>query len=217
MAIKDFMTAEVISVSPETKISRASEVMKEHDIHRVPVMDGNKLVGLITEGTIQEASPSKATSLSVYEMNYLLNKTTVADVMIKDVLTISPDALLEDGIYLMRSKNVGVLPVLDGEKLVGIITDKDIFDAFLKITGYGKEGVRASLEITEDHPGVLADITRILAEKSLNILTIVVAPAKLKTVIEIQLLSTDEETVKEILTSAGYKVTSVVKTDGKDI
>ncbi|MCB6520538.1 CBS domain-containing protein, partial [Parabacteroides distasonis] len=73
---------------------------KKYDIHRLPVIDNDKLVGLITEGTIQEALPSKATSLSVHEVNYLLNKTVVADVMIKDVKTVAPDAELEDGIYL---------------------------------------------------------------------------------------------------------------------
>ncbi len=136
MSVSDFMTKTVVTVDSQTTIFDAVDLMKQHDIHRLPVVDDGKLVGLITEGTIAEATPSKATSLSVYEMNYLLNKTTVADIMLKKVTTIEPDALLEDAISVMRSENVGVLPVMDDDALVGIITNNDIFDAFLKITGY---------------------------------------------------------------------------------
>ena len=92
MSVKDFMTKDLVTVTPKTKIFDAVDLMKKYDIHRLPVIDNDKLVGLITEGTIQEALPSKATSLSVHEVNYLLNKTVVADVMIKDVKNKAPDA-----------------------------------------------------------------------------------------------------------------------------
>ncbi|MBN2902075.1 MAG: CBS domain-containing protein, partial [Enterococcus sp.] len=105
MSVSDFMTKTVVTVDSQTPIFDAVDLMKQHDIHRLPVVDDGKLVGLITEGTIAEATPSKATSLSVYEMNYLLNKTTVADIMLKKVTTIEPDALLEDAISVMRSEN----------------------------------------------------------------------------------------------------------------
>ena len=88
MSVRDFMTKNVITVHSAMPIFDAIDLMKKHDIHRLPVVDQQRLVGLITEGTIAEAMPSKATSLSVYEMNYLLNKTTVADIMLKKVTTI---------------------------------------------------------------------------------------------------------------------------------
>ena len=82
MLVKDYMTKNLITADKSLKIFDAVELMKQHDIHRLPVVENKRLVGLITEGTIQEAMPSKATSLSVYEANYLLNKTVVEDVMI---------------------------------------------------------------------------------------------------------------------------------------
>ena len=130
MSVSDFMTKNVVVVAPETPIFDAIDLMKQHDIHRLPVLQNDKLVGLITEGIIQEAMPSKATSLSVYEANYLLNKTTVGDIMEKNVLTIDPDALLEDAIYKMRENKIAVLPVVEQETVTGIITNNDIFAAF---------------------------------------------------------------------------------------
>jgi acetoin utilization protein AcuB len=215
MAIKDFMTTDVITVTPDTKISQASVVMEKYDVHRLPVMEGEKLVGLITEGTIQEASPSKATSLSVYEMNYLLNKTTVKDVMIKNVLTTTPDAVLEDGIYLMRTNNIGVLPVIDNDKLVGIITDKDIFDAFLKISGYGEDGARITILVKKNETGDLAFITKQLADKGIDITTLIVDPTRSgETIVELQ-VKTDATTAKAAFEGTPVTVLNVVDTTGK--
>ena len=142
MTVRDFMTEKLVTVTPQTPIFDAIDLMKKHDIHRLPVMENQKLVGLITQGVIQESMPSKATSLSVFELNYLINKTKVGDVMLTDVTTIEADALLEDAIKVMRTKSIGVLPVMEKNQLVGIITNNDIFDAFLKISGYENGGVR---------------------------------------------------------------------------
>lgn len=213
MSVQDFMTKNVIAVKPETPIFDAVDLMKKNDIHRLPVLKHEKLVGLITEGIIAEAMPSKATSLRVYEANYLLNKTTVGDVMEKKVLTIAPDDLLEDAIYKMRQHNVGVLPVLAGEKLVGMITNNDIFDAFLKITGYNEGGARITLQITEDHQGILAKITQLLADHEISILTVVVNRMELATIIEIQVSSRNTEMLRQLLTAEGFVVKAVVATN----
>lgn len=206
MSVKDFMTEKLVTVTPNTKIFDAVDLMKKYDIHRLPVINNDQLVGLITEGTIQEALPSKATSLSVHEVNYLLNKTVVSDVMIKDVKTITPDAELEDGIYLMRQNKINVLPVLDGNKLVGIITNNDIFDAFLKLTGYYEGGTRVQLKILEDKKGVLARVTKILADHDFSILTVIVDHQTNATIVEIQLASKETEEIKQLLTDNGYEV-----------
>ena len=212
MSVKDFMTESLVTVATSTKIFDAVDLMKKHDIHRLPVLDNGRLAGLITEGTIQEALPSKATSLSVHEVNYLLNKTVVADVMIKDVKTIAPDAELEDAIYLMRQNKINVLPVLDGEKLVGIITNNDIFDAFLKLTGYHEGGTRVQLKILEDKKGVLARVAKILADNDFSILTIIVDHQTNATILEIQLASKEVEKIKQLLTDNGYEVIRAVVT-----
>ena len=187
MAVKDFMTRKVVYISPNTTIAHAADMMREQKLHRLPVIENDQLVGLVTEGTIAEASPSKATSLSIYEMNYLLNKTKVGDVMIRDVVTISQFASLEDATYLMLKNKIGILPVVDNEQLYGVITDRDIFKAFLEVSGYGEEGVRLRF-VTENKVGVLEQIIRLLVEENLNISKTVNIPRKDgKVVIEVQL------------------------------
>ena len=187
MAVKDFMTRKVVYISPNTTIAHAADMMREQELHRLPVIENDQLVGLVTEGTIAEASPSKATSLSIYEMNYLLNKTKVGDVMIRDVVTISQFASLEDATYLMLKNKIGILPVVDNEQLYGVITDRDIFKAFLEVSGYGEEGVRLRF-VTENKVGVLEQIVRLLVEENLNISNTVNIPRKDgKVVIEVQL------------------------------
>lgn len=210
MSVSDFMTQDLVVVAPETKIFDAVDIMKKNNIHRLPVLENNHLVGLITEGTIQAAMPSKATSLSVHEVNYLLNKTTVKDIMVKNVQTILPTASLEDGIYVMRKNNIAVLPVIDeADKLVGIITNNDIFDAFLKIAGYNDGGTRIQIRILEDHKGILANIAKLLAENDYSILTVIVNHKETETIIELQIESKDSEKISTILTQAGYDVIQI--------
>ena len=213
MTVRDFMTEKLVTVTPQTPIFDAIDLMKKHDIHRLPVMENQKLAGLITQGVIQESMPSKATSLSVFELNYLINKTKVGDVMLTDVTTIEADALLEDAIKVMRTKSIGVLPVMEKNQLVGIITNNDIFDAFLKISGYENGGVRVTLKITKEHHGILAVIAKELADAQMNIETIVVNRLSKGIFVEIQLATKDTEKVKAVLTSDDYELVDVVLTN----
>lgn len=216
MSVKDFMTKELVVVDPQTKIFDAVDLMKKYEIHRLPVVENNSLIGLITEGTIQAAMPSQATILSVFEINYLLNKTTVNDVMIRDVQTIAPNDLLEDAIYLMRKKNIGVLPVVDmRENLVGIITNNDIFDAFLKITGYTDGGTRIQLRIEKDQRGVLAEVCQVLSSHGYNIATVVVNRNETETIIEFQISTQEVKELKEFLEAEGYTVLEAMLTNVK--
>lgn len=216
MAVKDFMTKKVIYVSPTTKIAKAADIMKEQGIHRLPVIENDKLVGLVTAGTIEKASPSVATSLSVYEMNYLLNKTTVGEVMIREVLTISKYASLEDAVYRMRQNNIGVLPVVDNDQISGVITDKDVFGAFLKIAGYGEAGVRIRL-LMPDVMGSLAKVADLLAEKALDVRSIVqINTENKKTAIEMQLTGTlTPEEISQAFVAAGFEVDEIHRTENK--
>src|SRR5699024_145187 len=168
------------------------------------------------EGTIQAAMPSQATSLSVFEINYLLNKTTVNDVMIRDVQTIAPNDLLEDAIYLMRKKNIGFLPVVDmRENLVGIITNNDIFDAFLIITGYTDGGTRIQLRIEKDQRGVSAEVCQVLSSHGYNITTVVVNRNETETIIEFQISTQEVKELKEFLEAEGYTVLEAMLTNVK--
>ncbi|MFC0232819.1 CBS domain-containing protein [Vagococcus entomophilus] len=214
MKVALFMTQNVLTISKKTKIVDAVNLMKEHDIHRLPVVESNKLIGLVTESSIQEASPSKATSLSVFEMNYLLNKTGAEDVMIRHVTTIQPDEPLEEAVSKMRAYNVGVLPVVSSKhEVVGIITNNDIFEAFLELTGYKQEGVRISIEIERDEEGVLANITKIFAENHVNIVQIVVYRKIEKPIIVIQLTGAKKEKIEALIQSTGYKILSTMTTE----
>ena len=202
MAVKDFMTKRVVYVSPETTVAAAADIMRDKGLRRLPVIEHDKLVGLITEGTMAEASPSKATSLSIYEMNYLLNKTKVGDIMIKNVLTVSKYASLEDAIYIMLQNKVGVLPVVDNDQISGIITDKDVFRAFLEISGYGQAG-----------------IANLIASENLNIERTIVAP-KNDTVLRVELQVEGEigiEQLKKVFVEAGFTVTEIAETEAKEL
>ncbi len=213
MNVELYMSKNVITVAKETKIFDAVELMRAHNIHRLPVVENQQLIGLLTEGTIQEASPSKATSLSVYEMNYLLNKTTVEDVMIKDVQVIAPDALLEEAIFKMRKFTIGVLPVVSADKqVVGIITNNDIFDAFLEITGYQQQGLRISIQIKKDEKGVLANLTKLFAAHDLSITQIVVYRKLEQPIVVVQLEGSKENEIRELLEQEGYNVLDFVRT-----
>ena len=218
MSVKDFMTRKVVYISPDTTIAHAADLMREKDLHRLPVIENDKLVGLVTEGTIAEASPSKATSLSIYEMNYLLNKTKVKDVMIKDVITVSAYASLEDATYLMYKNKVGILPVVDNDQLYGVITDRDIFAAFLQVSGYGEEGVRARF-IVDNKAGELEKIIRLVSDKEYNIVsTVQIATKSGKVVIEVQIEGkVDLEEVRSLFEDAGIEVDSLVPTVEKNI
>ncbi|MFS9029188.1 CBS domain-containing protein [Streptococcus cristatus] len=216
MAVKDFMTRKVVYISPDTTIAHAADIMRDQKLHRLPVIENDKLVGLVTEGTIAEASPSKATSLSIYEMNYLLNKTKVKDVMIHDVVTISQYASLEDATYLMLKNKIGILPVVDNEQVYGVITDRDIFKAFLEVSGYGEEGVRMRF-VTEDEVGVLAQIITLLVEENLNISNTVNIPRKDgKVVIEVQIDGDiDLVSLKAKFEAHNIKVEDITRTSAK--
>jgi acetoin utilization protein AcuB len=168
------MTRDVITVPPEMPILEARDVMKQHIVRRLPVMKKNKLVGLVTQGDIQEAGPSGATSLSIWELNYLLARITVEEIMTKadSLITVSPDEPIETAALLMRKHKVGGLPVLEKGKLVGIITESDIFGVLIELMGINREGTRITLEL-EDRPGALAEALQVLKAYDANVLSLV--------------------------------------------
>lgn len=126
--VKDWMTSSVISTRRNTSISSAHQIMRENNIRRLPVVEDNKLVGIITIGDVREASPSDATTLSIWELNYLWAQLTVEKIMTRNVLTVKVDTPIVDAAELMLEHKVSGLPVLDDSgALVGVITESDIF------------------------------------------------------------------------------------------
>ena len=144
-------------------------------------------------------------------MNYLLSKTKVSAVMTKNVITVSPYTLLEEAAVLMRDNRVGALPVLDNNKLVGIITETNIFDAFVDLLGFREAGTRISVEV-EDSPGILADVAGVIKGFGANITHLVVYRSSSgKSVIVIRVNTTNTDDMVNALEKQNYKVTSVMK------
>mgnify|MGYP005860338763 CR=1 FL=1 len=163
MLVGDRMSKPVITIPPEMPIIEALNLMKREHIRRAPVLQDGKLVGIVSDKDLLNASPSPATSLSVWEMNYLLSKITVKDVMTKKVLTVQEDTPIEEAARIMADNKIGGMPVMRGEKVVGIITETDLFKIFLELMGAREKGVRVSFLI-EDKPGQLAAISKAIAD-----------------------------------------------------
>lgn len=125
--VRDWMTPNPITIDPQTTLPEAHKLMKECHIRRLPVVDHDKVVGILTLGDVREASPSDASSLSIFELNYLLAKLTVEKIMTRDPIAIAPDATIREAAQLMLDHKIGGLPVVENDKLVGIITESDIF------------------------------------------------------------------------------------------
>ena len=143
MRVREFMSTNVITVSSHTSIVEARKFMVVHRVRRLPVVDKGKLVGMIGFRKISEATPSTATTLSVWEMNHLVAKMTVAELMRKNIITVTPDTTAESALAIAQENKVGALPVMDNGYLVGIVTTNDfVYRIMNPMLGLGKPGVR---------------------------------------------------------------------------
>lgn len=167
MLVGERMSHPVITIGPELPVVEALSLMRREHIRRTPVIKNGKLVGIVSDHDLLNASPSPATSLSVWEINYLLSKIMVQDVMSKKVLTVSRDTPIEEAARIMADNKIGGLPVLDGDQVVGIITETDLFKVFLELMGAREPGIRVTAYFHEE-PGVLARLTRVIAEAGGN-------------------------------------------------
>jgi len=214
MYVKRRMTANPYTITFDAPINEAIELMREKNIKKIPVVNGEKVVGMLTHKDIQTLSVPKATSLSVFELNYLLSKAKVSDAMTKEVITISPDVLLEEAVVLMRENRITSLAVMKENRLVGIITESDIFDAFIELLGFRDTGSRITVEAA-DVPSVLAVIGEIFQSFDANITHVVVyrgSDGKSDVVIRTNTINTDG--IEKKLEEQGYKVVHVIKNEG---
>jgi acetoin utilization protein AcuB len=147
--------------------------MDREQVGHLPVLDyDNSLAGIITREDMIKAAPSQATTLDVYELSYLLTKMKVQEIMTKKVITVTENEVVEEAARIMSDKGIGCLPVMRDDLLVGIITDTDLFNVFVKAFGGRHPGVRITL-ILGEHPGVLAKLGAAIAEKGGNIVSVV--------------------------------------------
>ncbi|HMN60799.1 MAG TPA: CBS domain-containing protein [Anaerolinea sp.] len=159
MLVGERMTHPVLTITPDVPVQDALVRMRKDKVRRYPVTDKRgKLVGIVTDSDLLNASPSEATTLSVWEINSLLAKITVERVMARQVITVTEDATIEEAARIMADKKVGGLPVINNDRLVGIITETDLFNVFLEMLGARTTGVRVTVEVP-DSPGKLHELT----------------------------------------------------------
>ncbi len=170
MFVGERMSHPVISVTPDTPINDALAMFKKEHIRRAPVMKNGKMVGIVSERDLLNASPSQVTTLSVWEMNYLLSKVTVDRVMTKNVRTVNYDTPIEEAARTMADLKIGGMPVIRSGKVVGIITETDLFKIFLELMGARSKAVRVTAEV-EDKPGQLAKVTKAISDAGGNFIS----------------------------------------------
>lgn len=176
MLVRDWMTRDPITVTPDTPVLDALKILGERGFRRLPVMENGKLIGITTRKNLKDAMPSKATTLSVWELNYLLAKLTVAEMMSRPVITAAENEYMEDAALRMQEHKVGGLPVLsDSGKLVGIITVSDVLRAFTEVMALREGGKRLTLDLP-DVPGSLERVAH--AVRPSNVVSVATTPAE---------------------------------------
>ena len=163
MLVEQRMSHPVIAIHPDMAIHDAQNLFKQEKIRRAPVIHKGELVGIVSDQDLMNATPSQATSLSRWEMNYLLSKLTVEEIMTKNVITIDEDTPIEQAARIMADKKIGGLPVVREGKVAGMITETDLFKVFLELMGARDMGVRVTA-LVEDQPGILDKITTAVAK-----------------------------------------------------
>ncbi len=166
------MTKNPVTISPDVSVPDAQALMRREKIHRLPILDkAGKLLGIVTSSDLIHASASSATSLDIYELNYLISKLKVETVMKKQPLTVTEELPVEEAARVMADNNISGLPVLRGDVLVGIITESDIFKLFIELFGARHVGVRLTVLMPEKK-GELADVAGAIAKAGGNIVSL---------------------------------------------
>jgi len=209
MRIKDVMTKNPVTIDSETLVLDAQRLMKENNIRRLPIVDKGKLVGIITQHDLLEASPSPATSLSIHELNYLLAKMKVKEIMKKNPVTITSDTPFEEALKIGQEKKIGSFPVVENGKLVGIATESDIVRFMTHALGLREEGSRITIE---GLGGKLSDLERIISivnQHQTIILSMVSLPRPEKKdwMIVLRLKTTAPDPIVRDFKKAGFNVT----------
>ena len=172
MLVGERMSKPVITVRPETPLPEALDLMHKEHIRRLPVVNKRgELIGIVTEADLLKASPSEATSLSIFEVTYLLGKLTLDRIMTREVTTVTEDTPLEEAARIMADHKFSGLPVMRGKALVGMITETSLFRIFLELLGARRAGIRVTVSLP-DKPGELANLTRVVQQVGGNIIAL---------------------------------------------
>lgn len=208
MIINDVMTRNPVCVAEDTSIIEAKQIMDKNDFGKLPVLNKSKrLVGIITKKDIAKVSPSDATTLDKYEINSLLSKLTVGKCMTKAVVTVSETATVEETARIMVDKEIGCVPVVKDDVVIGIVTESDLFTLFTDMFGSRYSGVRVNFAM-EDKPGQLSKCFSLFGAEGANIVSVITREAKDSTYRLVTLRVTDiaDTKVKAILEECGANI-----------
>lgn len=209
MKVKHWMTKDPITVSPDTLAVEAQKIMKENKIRRLPVVDKGKLVGMVTFRNLIEAAPSSATSLSIHELNYLIMKIKVKDLMKKNVIAVSPEDTVIDAIVRGVEKGIGGFPVVDEQgRLVGIVTETQIARAMIQLFGTDSKNEIISLENVDLQPGTFGKIVSLVEKLGITIISMFSLPRRTTDLLRvyIRIKSGQREEALAELKKAGYEI-----------
>lgn len=209
MRIRDMMTRNPMTVDSETLVMDAQKIMKENNVRRLPVVDKGKLLGIVTKHDILEASPSPATSLSVHELNYLLSKMKVKEIMKKNPVTLTPDTPFEEALKIGQEKKIGSFPVVENGKLVGIATESDIVRFLTRALGVREEGSRITIEGLGGKLSDLEKIISIVNQHNTIVLSMISLPRteKKEWMIVLRLKTSSPDPIVKDFKKAGFNVT----------
>jgi acetoin utilization protein AcuB len=213
--IREKIRRNPITIRPDASFFEAQDYLRVKGIRHLPVVDKNdRLVGIVTDRDIREAAPSNATLLSIQELNYLLGKLKVSSFMTpkEQLITITPDTIIEEAVQLMHDNKIGCLPVLEGGKLYGIFTETDALDHLVDVFGSKEKGTRLTVAL-EDKPGAMLGVFEIFKKHNVNV-TSMVSPSFMvegKRVAAIRIRTEEYEPIAKDLEKAGYTVLSIGK------
>ncbi len=204
------MTRNVVTVAKDASVLHVRNLLREKDINQVPVVDGKKVIGVITDGDIRENSASPASTLSVHELNYLLSEMKAGDIMTRNPVTVSPETPIEEAAKILNEKGIGCLPVVSNDELVGIITTCDMLNVLLEVMGVGTPSSRIELSIPGDM-GEICNIAGIVKGLGLSIISMVSTLNQNDPATRLSVLRVNTDDIRELckaLRGAGYKVTT---------
>jgi acetoin utilization protein AcuB len=204
LLVRDWMAREVVTVGPETTAAKALALCRGHRIRHLPVLEGGRLVGVISDRDLRAATPA----LGAPNRAAALEHIRVADEMARDVATARPEDPIEDAATAMCERKIGCLPVLDGEALAGIVTSSDVMMALARLVGVHEPGSRLEIALP-DHPGSLAEVTGIVRDQGVNIVSLLVPSGPEDTgerIAVLRLATINPKGVVDGLREAGYPV-----------
>jgi acetoin utilization protein AcuB len=198
-----------VTTGMDTTASEALQIMKNNKVRQLPVVAGEKLVGLVTEKQLLILSPSAATTLNAFEESFFMDKIMVSEVMVRFPLTVTPDTTIEEAALYLKEHQFSSVPVVEGEKLVGLLTVAEIFDCLIKFLGYGEKGSRLMIE-AGDRFDLLADVARVLRDFDISVKGVVYY-AKDNGNVDIKLRLDTKDTARliEVMEEQGLKISQI--------